>query len=1325
MPVSFSAQTLFPAGSGPGPVCAADANGDGKSDLVVANSDGTVSVILGNGDGTFMSQQIYSTGSNPDSVFVADLNGDGKADIVVANSGSNTVSILLGNGDGTFKKQISYSTGAHPYSVSVADFNGDGKIDLVVSNYGDISSGATTYGSLLIGNGDGTFQPQAPYASQTYATDVSVADFNRDGKADLVVANYQSNSISVLVGNGDGKFQTPIIVATGSPSYSVAAADFNGDGKADLVVANYGTNSVSILLGNGDGTFQTQKTYATGSLPYSVSIVDFNGDGKGDLLVYNNGSPGSISGSVSLLLGNGDGTFQSQVTYSAGISSFSDVSTADFNGDNKADFAVTNYSSNNVSVLLNTTSNNHAPTINGAVTAQAITDLSIATPFSGVTISDLDVGQTEMVNITLSNAANGGLTNLGSGTYSAQTGIYTVSGSTSVVTAAIDALVFTPTANQVAPGSAVTTSFSISVNDGAAPVVINNISSVIATSVNDAPTIRGAQPGISITDKQTTQPFASVVISDPYIGQADKLTLTVILSNASHGVLSNLGAGTFDPLEGIYSVSGTLASVNAAIKGLIFTPSSSVLSDNFNTTNLMRYDATKDNVAGLSKTIDGTVFVDVGSTTNSNTEIYAIGTLSNGNTGVNAPQFLHVATVDGGPESDVIFDKNGNLFFHGYDNTSSVQSLKEIEKTATGFSASSKTLLNLPQNSQVAGETIDSFGNLLYGVTTWPTSAGSNTTGSIYELQYSAGGYAKQPVQIANFNNSVFGPILDKDGDLLIGVLGDNEIRLFESKKISDGSYGTPLDLGVSIAASSMPLVDAVVDSSGNIFVQIQVAGLTNTIYQLQKTALGYASIAVSTFSVSGGTYGIGIDPLGNIIELNDHIIPSGGVSEHFIEIGKTSTGYSSSPVDLFNTSAYVRGWQIDSHGNIIYVTGGYDSQGKFVPQGDVVEISPTASSGMTVTNFSISVSDGFATTTDSSASVVATASNSSGIHGIDYFWKSNAIGQHALLSGVIDSVTFGAQPIEGANAPIQFKNIAWDATGHATVDVYAHVTTSVDSVQIHLGFGATTNASFVSALTSDWTLLGNRSGGEYVIGGYSVTALATGDVKLGTVSFDTGSAVQLHLAVDAGSSLGSSTVTGSLGTITATPYGMTLSHSTTGADGAHAMSPLDPGAYALTATRSTSDIGTAITSADALAALKIAVGMDPNPGAGSSQLAVSPFQIIAADVNGDGRVTSADALAILKMAVHMTTALTPQWVFVDEARDLSVLSRTNASWDHGIGVQVAGDATVNLVGVLSGDVNGSWTPPSSSQYVETLHPTYFTDLSATIHAPLSEWGVL
>src|SRR5437867_3873526 len=162
-----------------------------------------------------------------------------------------------------------------------------------------------------IGNGDGTFQAHTDFDGGLGPFSPVTGDFNGDGKLDLaVVGGYQLGTVSVLLGNGDGTFQGPVSYATGPYPYSMAAADLNGDGKLDLVVAsNDANNTVSVLLGNGDGTFQPQVTYAMASRAVSVAIGDFNGDGKLDLAVNPAVNP-SGSGLVSILLGNGDGSFQ-------------------------------------------------------------------------------------------------------------------------------------------------------------------------------------------------------------------------------------------------------------------------------------------------------------------------------------------------------------------------------------------------------------------------------------------------------------------------------------------------------------------------------------------------------------------------------------------------------------------------------------------------------------------------------------------------------------------------------------------------------------------------------------------------------------------------------------------------------------------------------------------------------------------------------------------------------------------------------------------------------------------------------------------------------
>ncbi len=361
-------------------VATGDFNGDGKLDLAVVNScgadtscatqSGTVSILLGNGDGTFRAQATYATGAEPLGISVGDFNGDGKLDLAILNNcgagpkcpwgqlGSGTVSILLGNGDGTFQPQTTYATGAWPCGISMGDFNGDGKLDLAVANSMDNTV------SILLGNGDGTFQPQTTYATGAAPFGISVGDFNGDGKLDLAVANQCgdnpscptfSGTVSILLGNGDGTFQPQTTYPTGAEPLRISAADFNGDGKLDLAVTNEcgadtscatHSSTVSILLGNGDGTFQPQATYATGAEPFGISTGDFNGDGKLDLAVAN-----TSDNTVSILLGNGDGTFQTQTTFATGAGPGS-VTTGDFNGDGRLDLAVANAGSGTVSVLL-------------------------------------------------------------------------------------------------------------------------------------------------------------------------------------------------------------------------------------------------------------------------------------------------------------------------------------------------------------------------------------------------------------------------------------------------------------------------------------------------------------------------------------------------------------------------------------------------------------------------------------------------------------------------------------------------------------------------------------------------------------------------------------------------------------------------------------------------------------------------------------------------------------------------------------------------------------------------------------------------------------
>ena len=339
----------LPVGAGPGAIAIADVNHDGDPDILVANTvSHDLTVLLGDGKGHFhqASGPPTSTGSGPNDIAVGDLNGDGNLDLVIPNTGTPYITILLGDGKGSFRPSphSPFDTQSHPHvhGVAVADFNSDGKLDVVTDNWG--------HDQILMMLGDGAGNLVLPgrafnTGKRPYQR-LRSADFNHDGHSDVVTTDQDQNAVSILLGDGKGGLRD----APGSPfsagvfPWSVAIDDINRDGNLDLVVLPYDRDSTNphdlgatVLLGNGKGGFTTMRG-SPFSLegcrgPDRVAIGDITGDGLRDIIVSC-----AQNNKLMLFLGTRKGTFQrSAIDVPTG---WSGLALADLNGDGKDDIVV-------------------------------------------------------------------------------------------------------------------------------------------------------------------------------------------------------------------------------------------------------------------------------------------------------------------------------------------------------------------------------------------------------------------------------------------------------------------------------------------------------------------------------------------------------------------------------------------------------------------------------------------------------------------------------------------------------------------------------------------------------------------------------------------------------------------------------------------------------------------------------------------------------------------------------------------------------------------------------------------------------------------------
>jgi large repetitive protein len=274
---TFQSPVQYPTtGVGPTFVAVGDFNNDGKPDLIVADAP-YVSVMLGNGDGTLQppkDNSIFSpAGLIP--LAVGDFNHDGNLDAAVISTAG--LGVLLGNGDGTFREGAQYTVGEFSNSITVGDFNGDHKPDLAVTN----GIGNQIY--ILLGKGDGTFQSEPPFFANGPGA-INTADVNGDGKLDLLfIATLPVNpdQFTVMLGNGDGTFQPPVYYPSFVEATDIGVGDFNGDHKPDVAVADYLGSAVDVLLNTGVVSFSpttplsfNPQLVGTTSTPLNVKLTN-------------------------------------------------------------------------------------------------------------------------------------------------------------------------------------------------------------------------------------------------------------------------------------------------------------------------------------------------------------------------------------------------------------------------------------------------------------------------------------------------------------------------------------------------------------------------------------------------------------------------------------------------------------------------------------------------------------------------------------------------------------------------------------------------------------------------------------------------------------------------------------------------------------------------------------------------------------------------------------------------------------------------------------------------------------------------------------------
>ena len=1106
---------------------------------------------------------------------------------------------------------------------------------------------------------------------------VVVGDFDGDRRLDVVGVNEDAQKITWLKGDGAGGFAVGVQISVGGKPSDASVGDFNLDGFSDLAVTLINSNQVAIALGSVNG-LGTWTTYGVGNSPRYSTTGDFNGDGLLDIAVANLGQ------TVSLLIGKGNGAFDLAKTYASGGAPHQPVA-VDVNRDGRQDIALADMATGKLLV--------HLTDANGGLGSAS--SYTVGSSPQGVTSGDfngdglVDVAvanrDSNSVSVLLANPAGG---------FATATNIAVGFGPTTLSAADLDGdgvlgLVVANRADNtvqvlkgLGDGKFVSVgAFSLGSDpygiatgdfdrDGADDVVAGARGGSALTVGLSRP-----QPdALLILNKTNSLPNGGVTISGtPKQGQT--LTATNTLVDAD-----GLGAISYTWKAGGATVgTGATYTLTQAEVGKTITVEASYL-DGF----------------GTQESVES-----VPSSTISIAEEIISPILSYFS--------LDSVLIDGeSVEFSYIFEFSGavsTIEIAGVHFYSPTGSSRIFAPNLSVFDGVVTVPLKLGKYA-VSGDwyiaeinwfTDDGEFHVLYndalrlrGLET--TIAVNNPDGDdglpvLDNLVLSTSLHSdglRARIEIAPKFNDVGGSGIASIGFQMIPPDGDDASKYVASRAITQGEDGEifVIDVDRFGAVGEWKLLElTAIDQAGNFRVY----------YPEEISSLGF--------------------PISVNLEFSDENSPPSG------SIWVTGTATQGQTLTALNTLA-----DADGLGAITYT---WKAGGATVGTGSIYTLTQ-AEVGKTITvTASYTDGGGFAESVASGPTVAVVASTGrTGLTGLAYHWKS-----HALLDKVaVRAVDQGAV----SDAPTQLfdlRSAALDqTTGKLTVEVWANPEATVETIDFTAAGPAGSTLTFTSALGTDWTPLTNTSQpGQLLLGAYLSNISATGltvPTRVGTLEVQLAAGTSDVQIAFSEIQVGASSVP---------DLALGMAGATTGADGAFEFTTLPAGNFGLSATRAAGDGTNGVTSADALAALRLAVGINPNSdpdGTGPQQaLKVSPYQFMAADANQDGKVSAADALAILRMAVRLPTALPQEWFFVEETRDLwneitgqSALTRTAATWDRSINATAPGE--VNLVGVLKGDVNGSWTAPAGTQDLDVLEPGYFTDLAQRIGAPLDQFGV-